>query len=357
MGLISNIRELLDRRRILKDFNAYRPVAEEQKYWDFRNAMKEALELVERDHMARASTIWRTASAQYPKEAMYSELTPKLLLKLQLYKELDELMARAAASKPNDPTYHEALANSAVEQRQYDRALNCSRLLMRRYPDRPAGYLAASTALSNQGMHKEAEQLIASSFCHIDNGIAVYIEYARLADRKDDWTASLTRWKEVYDRFKHPTGIAGSICALGRLGRFDEADQLFEEFKYTYGNEISVWMHYVNTGQLRGDQEETLARWSQFRTRFPKSWLGYIGPSEILSKLGRHNEAEELLGLGIRQVDPEPRIMIGYALAAQRRSDWITACTRWAEFRSKFPGRDDGIADEAVARERARAQQ
>ncbi|HVY16400.1 MAG TPA: hypothetical protein VHB27_14335 [Rhodopila sp.] len=352
MGLFTRIIESWERRKTLKEFNQTLSVNKEHRFWDFKNAMEEALALFERDHVAQAKALWYKASSEFPDESLDSPLTIKLLLKLRMYKELDDLAIKAIRKKPNDPLFLEGLAQSANDQAKFEAASEYSNRLIRMFPDRRAGYLAAANALSGMGRATEAEKVIAKAFSRLGDDLTIFIEYARIADRKEDWEAALARWHDVYKRFKHATGIAGSLRALGELKRFDEADALFEDVRFTYGNEFSVWTQFARNAERRDDWAEANIRWEQFRQRFPRSSLGFIEGSAVLRRLGLEAEAEDLLGIGASQVDPEPKILAEYAFAAHRRSAWEAADERWSAYRKIFPDRSEGFVQGSAVLER-----
>jgi tetratricopeptide (TPR) repeat protein len=89
--------------------------------------------------------------------------------------------------------------------------------------------------------------------------------------------------------------------------------------------------------QKRGDLEGALAQWQQLRLRFPDDTRGYAECGTLLRELGRFDEADSVLGEGLKAFPANEAITVARAWVAHARGDWPEAERRWSAVRASFP--------------------
>jgi tetratricopeptide (TPR) repeat protein len=320
-------------------------------HWDFKGLMLQAEEALERDLRTRARELWTQAYTRFPDLAMNSEAALDLLFRLGLYQEAEDMMTRAVKQFPRSVLALEGLATVAHKRENHDEALRLSELLRKNHPGSLKGYWIGAAALGHLGRPQEADAMLAKGLQAAPNDLILHIEYARAAERRQDWEETLKRWTYVHETFEHLVGTMGIAATLARLGRYDEADATVTDIFYKAGSHFAVWMTYVDIAQQKQDWEEVSRRWTKIRERFPLSPFSYTGPVKSLEKLGRRQEAEEILREGIERLKQEPSIFIEYAGLAYRSGDWANVAERWAAVRKRFPGIPEAYKWEATALE------
>jgi tetratricopeptide (TPR) repeat protein len=309
----------------------------------------EALELVKRDHMPRATDLWEQAYSKYPNEAVESDLTVNLLMSLKRYDQLEELLSQGLRRHPNDSRFTDALTTLAFEREDFDTAFERANRLRKIAPLNEKGYRIASAILSSRGQFDEAERLLKSALGLLSNNPSVLIEHAKLAERQGNWDEALSRWNYLYSACNHLAAIQGAALVLGKLNRFDEAETLIESVRYRAGSETNVWIAYARLAEFRNDWQEAAKRWARFRKSFPMNAFGYLQSLRPLRHLNRIEELIVVLRAGIPFVRYEPKILTEYAKAASQYEAWPEAVELWKVVRELFPDRDDGYEAGAEA--------
>ncbi len=333
----------------MRELRSFQSDDKHDHYWAFKNDMVEALELLERGQLARAKQIWQRAYEKYPEQASRSQSAVKLLLRLQLYDELEQLLARGLKRYPSDVWLLAASAQTAYERGNLDEALLRSETLRKKHPFSDKGYWIAAAALSQLNRPEEAEAIFVKALKILPNDAALLIEYAKLAERKKDWGTALERWNTLFALCGHLAGISGGATALARLGRFDEADTLIASVVHRAGTDDLVWMASARVAEARGDWEEAARRWAIYRNRFPLLLTAYSEALTSLRQLGRHTEIEDVLRDGMDRFPEQSKLLLEYAMLAHRRHDWDKADERWARVRTLFPRAPEGYIRGAEA--------
>jgi predicted Zn-dependent protease len=311
-------------------------------YWYCKNLIVEAREALERDLRARAMEVWTHAYAKFPKEAIKSGPALELLLQLNLYDDAEALMQKGRKQYPNDPRFLEGLAQVAYKRGDREEALRRCETLRRKIPGSVRGYWIAAATLSELGRAEEAEAVLARGLKASPHDVGLRIEYARLADRRQDWVEALKRWTEVLEVYGHLSGAVGMAATLAKLERHDDADQVLSTVLYKAGNQQGIWIESAHIAEHRHDGAEAAKRWSKVRERFPLVSVGYVHGLRSLLESGRQEEAEAMLREGIERLPDDPAILIEYAWLAHRLGNWTEAAQRWATVRQRFPKRQEG---------------
>jgi predicted Zn-dependent protease len=163
-------------------------------------------------------------------------------------------------------------------------------------------------------------------------------EVARDAVRRCDWDEALRRWRVVLEHYPDtPAALLGLGEGLLELHRLDEADATLEEALRQARDDIWVAVYHARVAMRRADWTEAVRRWSALRDHFPDATLWCGGLGEALLEAGRVDEADAVLGEGVRRAPDDIWLAASYARVAMRRADWPEAVRRWGAPRENFP--------------------
>src|SRR5665213_2326623 len=302
-------------------------------------------------------------------------------------KRLDEAGAVLADARKHFPAHADvAIAEARLvhERRDWPSALQHWNFVRERFPDEAQAYFGAGVALWELGRLDEAEGLFGAAWERFPDRPAIATSYARLAQRRRDWSEALRRWESARERFpvaaeadirlsqtmerfpEHP-GAAAARAELAQARndwpeawrrwrevhrRFpsiqlpssmlvraaklspeekddiDDIDALIGEARERFPTRSSVAIAYANLAQSRRDLPEALRRWEYIHDRFPDLADGPLGMARTLRDLGRFDEADKLY-VAIRDRFPDRyHLAREYITIAIRRRDWQEAVRR-----------------------------
>jgi len=114
------------------------------------------------------------------------------------------------------------------------------------------------------------------------------------------------------------------------LGYYDEAERLMRDGRRRFpGHALFFAVGSVHVAQRRGDLEETIRRCEILRRKFPHAEEGYVVAAKCLSDLGRHDEADLVIGHGVSKCSDNYDLCELHAERATQRRDWPEALRRW----------------------------
>jgi tetratricopeptide (TPR) repeat protein len=183
----------------------------------------------------------------------------------------------------------------------------------------------------------------------------ICIEYARMAQRREDWPEAVRRWESV--RSKYPgtsIGYVGGAQALFNAGRTDDADELLRQSTIAFPDDRSAHVEYAHAAYWRKDLPEAIRRWERVRGRFPEARdHEYVSHAIALREAGRFDEAGALLRKADSDFVGHRGILAERAWVAHARGDWPQALTLWQAFRALFPDDTEGYIGAVLSLQRA----
>lgn len=342
MRMFETARISFQRWRALRELRAIESRDRAGGRWAFKGLIDETQDLLARGNRTRAMEVWARASAAFPEMAMQSPEALEFLVRFQCYDEAEALLTRARSQYPRSAHPQEGLALVAYGRGDREEAMTCCDLLRKNHPRSVKSYWIAAASLSELGRAEEAEAILARGIHIMPDDESLRIEYARLAERRQDWPEALKRWTDVHEIYGHLAAVAGTATALMQLGRLDEAERLLSDVIHEAGNELTVWVAHACLAEHQLDWQEAAQRWETLRRRFPEVPLGYVHGIRSLLELGRRAEAEDVLCESVERTPGDPSAAIEFAEFARRRGDQVEAARRWADVRQWFPGYIEG---------------
>jgi tetratricopeptide (TPR) repeat protein len=147
------------------------------------------------------------------------------------------------------------------------------------------------------------------------------------------------RWWEIYrERFPYAAeGFTLGSVALIELGRFYEADALLRPAMERFPDLAEALGNYALVAQHRRDWREAASRWEAFRARFPHDRIGYSLGATALCELGRYDEADDVLLLGLERHPNDEELLESFAWAAEFAANTSVARLRWTRLATEYP--------------------
>jgi len=160
-----------------------------------------------------ALRLWRAARDVAPDRPTIYEGEAESLAALGRNEEADALLATMVVRFPDNL----ALVIRAAEftQRHGAAALAAQRwqALAQHFSDRPAAAIRAAAGLADGGKFNDSEAVLIAAGERFPKNFAVAAAFARLAERRSDWTEALRRWEATRERFPHHPDIGPAIEA------------------------------------------------------------------------------------------------------------------------------------------------
>ena len=216
------------------------------------------------------------------------------------------------------------------------------------------GAVGAATAYREMADHDRADTVLRQA-AEQHPSEQVSIEYARMAQHREDWSEAVLRWESV--RGKYPgtsIGYVGGAQALFKAGRTDDADELLRQSTIAFPDDRSAHVEYAQAAYWRKDLPEAIQRWEQVRDRFPEARdHEYVSHSAALREAGQFDEADTLLRKADADFTGHRGILAERAWVAHARGDWSQALTLWQALRTQFPDDTEGYIGALLSLQRA----
>ena len=294
-GLFAALQDWWERRIILRDMRRRQADKSERDRFRARDLLDEALAAIELNDHNKGAALWANARENYPAEVRKIPLSLDVLLKLHRFDEAEELMREGRKRYPGEVYFAKGAALVALTRGDHDVALDRYAALRKQFPGLAQGYILGAQALIAQGRLGEADVLAAEAIKRFPEDIGGFLEYARMAVRREDWQEALRRWQIVDDAFKDRVfGPLGRAQALVRLGRCDEADEVIKAARVLFPFESALLAEAARCAQARGDIPEAVRRWKYRIERAPLEAHGYRDAARAFEAMGEQAEAEAI---------------------------------------------------------------
>jgi predicted Zn-dependent protease len=295
-GLFAAWRNWRERKEILRDIRRRQRDQQERNRFLVRDRLTEALAAIELNDHHKGTAIWTSTRERYPAEIRSSPHALEVLLKLKLYDEAEALMREGRKKHPGDVFFATGLASVALERGDYSAACSRYEAVRKRFPGAWIGYSLGAQALIASNRLEEADVVAEQSIKRFPHEISGFLEYARLAMRREDWAEALRRWEVIQDTFKDRVfGPLGRAQALIKLGRYEEADEVIATGRLRFPTDSGLLAESARCAQARGDVGEAVKRWKRRIERAPMEAHGYRDAARALKAMGEHAEAEAIL--------------------------------------------------------------
>ena len=256
-----------------------------------KNPLEAAKQALERGDTAEAARNWEMATIRFPTVVRSAPDSLHVLLGLERYDEAEALIRDGQRLTPSEPYFAEALAQVSERRGEPEKAVQCWERARRRFPHRPENYWKPAKLLSQIGLFDEADDILRAAAGRFPQNFLCLSAYASIAQQRERWPEALRRWQMVLDAFEH------------------------------------------NSDENRS---------------------AILGAAGALQKMGRFDEAEELIMSRWDSYQFHLEFRIALARLSSDAGDWPTAVKRWGEMRKGVPANPIGYVEEARALRNAR---
>jgi tetratricopeptide (TPR) repeat protein len=185
-------------------------------------------------------------------------------------------------------------AEAVTDAHQWQRAAELWNAIRTDFPDQCSHWLKAGEAHREAGLFEDAERILAEAVAKFPDERRVAIEYAVLADFRNDYRDALERWQQVRMAFPDAQeGHLGAAQVLLRLERLDEADDVLAAGLERLPTSQALWLEFVRLPMSQRNYSEAARRWYRFAKTKPDGKKEF---SEVRAKL-REAIAVSRLGL------------------------------------------------------------
>lgn len=238
---------------------------------------------------------WRDAMVRCPAFAKTNKDSLDILIRLQLLDEAEDIMRENMKRHPAESFYAGAYAQIAQERKDFPEALKRWKFVMKRHPSSWKGHVSYAVCLCHLEQSDEADKILTKAIALFADEAVPRIEWARNAERRNDYAEALVRWENTYARFKHVVADIGIAQSLEALGRLEEAEARLLEERTRWPLVEQIRITLAQMAYKRGDMDEALRRWADLKIRMPLLRFGYEGELRLLRDLGRFDEAEDVI--------------------------------------------------------------
>ena len=228
-------------------------------------------------------------------------------------------------------------ALEALERGYRPRAVEIWTRAYTTFPDVALLFEPAVDLLVRLRMYDEAEGLMKRASKRYPNAAHPLEGLALVEYRRGD-QASAIRVCEVL-RKKHPHSVPGywiAAASFSELGQPDEAEVTLSEGLNARPDDTGLRIEYARLADRRHDWNEAVKRWTDVFDTYGHSF-GVVGAANAFTKLGRYEEADQLLSSVLYKWGNDISVWIGLVNIAEQKQNWAEAVLRWETVRKRFP--------------------
>jgi tetratricopeptide (TPR) repeat protein len=259
-------------------------------------------------------------------------------------------LAAAMERLPDQFEIYAAGARLSETRNDWQQAEERWRAVLARFPERVAALQGLLSALRNMRRFDEAEAVLNEEGVRFPASFELATTAAGLAMARQDWPAAEARLQAVRvgwpDRLN---GYADGATLLRDRGRLDEAEALLQEAVTRFGETIGLLSQLAMICEARKDWEGAVTRWRSAARAAPSEALPQLNIMQTLVKLGRRDEADQLLAKVIVTFTESHEVARYLAVRAEGRKAWPEALFFWQRAASLEPGMLPYIAHTADA--------
>ena len=157
-------------------------------------------------------------------------------------------------------------------------------------------YTALARTLRHLDRGDEAEATLTLAQAKFPQAIAVFVDYAQLAEARRDLAEALNRWEAVRTNFPGEwLGFGAVARVLQDLGRFEEAEATLLDAMERFPTEDGPVHDLARLADRQRDLPKAERWWRVFLKRAPGTWWSYTALARVLEEAGQVGEAKELL--------------------------------------------------------------
>jgi tetratricopeptide (TPR) repeat protein len=200
------------------------------------------------------------------------------------------------------------------------------------------GPTQVAVALRNQGRTKEAEAILADAVESFPREAGPFIEYARIAEMRRDWTEASKRWLTATERFpQFCDGLVGQARALREQRQPERAKDLLVQAAEQHPSNAGPLHELARLAEVMRNWTAAERWWRVVVAIDPDRWWPYTGLAAALKEQGSFDQSAEVLADAMARFPSEPEPAVVFARLAERAAQWPEAIKRWDDVCQRFP--------------------
>ena len=250
--------------------------------------------------------------------------------------------AELCASEPDNRVGYAGMLALARRTRRLDQLGDCMKQALERFPN-DREILTQAATISGFEDWQEADRLwqrLEALFPHEPeyalNVATVMIGVRR--ERKKQLAEVRRRLETVHERF--PNFVPAYVAHLEALrlgGDLDLAAERAAGWAQRFPLDIKLALARIAVAEERGAYDDAIGQVQALRERERPTTELEATYVRVLSRAGRHDEAEEACRVGLLSYPDDRELLSEHARLASRRADWPEAVARWTEAQRRRP--------------------
>ena len=337
------IRAWRERRQVLRELSVEQRIDREYDTNRFQVLLERIEAAMAADQRDTAIGIWREVNERFSAQASKSQKMFNLLLDLRELDGAERLINDGFSRRPNDQFYIVGRAQVAELRGDISIALQRWSIVRKKFPFLDLGYSRPAACLIRENRFEDAEILLEQGIKRCSDNVHCLIEYARIAEARSDFEEAIVRWQRMRNAQHDPThpcyqnGTIGLGQCLSKIGRFDEAEALLQDFQNRFGSQIVILIELARIAEGRGTWEEAINRWQLVKAKFPMTHAGYHGQIQALKSNGQTAAVDAVMRELMDRFPDELALALDYANNAYAGADYQEIAHRWVMITERFP--------------------
>jgi tetratricopeptide (TPR) repeat protein len=204
-------------------------------------------------------------------------------------------------------------------------------------------HTSLANALREQRRLPEADAVLAAQIERLGHEPAIFIDYARLAERASNWPEAARRWEAVSIRFPQLCdGLCGRARSLREQGQIVEARAILTEAIKRFPNLAAPLHDLARLAEAEKDWVQAADCWRRFLELDSNSWWAWAGLANTLREHGELAAGKRVLFEAAERFPNEPEFGRALARFAELEGDSPAAIRLWERLKERFP--DDWTA-------------
>jgi tetratricopeptide (TPR) repeat protein len=292
----------------------------------------------EREEILRRSSLYLDLCSHFLNSEPEWLAAARRLRQSESFQESDALLAEAHERFPQSLELAAEYARSPRKRGDEEEAVRRWQLIASKFPEHPLVSAEFCKALNSVSRFDEADLVSEVSIQRFTGHLHVFIEYARTAEARRDWSEADRRWNLVRERFPDAvSGHLGVATALLQQQKSNEAEAVIHKALELFPRQGQLLGTAATIAHMRRDWSEAIMRWDALLACDPEKISGHEGRIAALRELGRLDEAEEAVASARLRFPQSVRLTEEAARLAAVRSDWDRAIEEWQSVRLHTP--------------------
>ena len=261
----------------------------------------------------------------------------------QLFKEgnffqAEDLFNTISKKFPNKHQGQAGLARVAMQNQQWEQALNLWNQAIQKSPQNFIFYLEKGNTLIQLKKFEQAVAVFKTFSCKFPDKHQGLAGLARIAMQNQQWEQALNFWNQTIQ--KSPQNFIFYLekgNTLIQLGRFEAATQIFELFNQKFPDKHHGLAGLARITMQTQQWETALELWEQVIEQFPNDLVGYIEKGNTLIQLGRFEAATQIFELFNQKFPDKHHGLAGLARITIQKDESKQALNLWEKVIQQFP--------------------